>query len=149
MPVASVRPGEFGVPHFDPLQPFGQDSDDPRDDGLAWETTFFEAIVESSPNYVEALMNLSTLYTRRGDHHKGLAIDRRLVELRPDDPIVHYNLACSLSLVEELDDALDELEKSIERGYCDYAYMLEDEDLENVRSDRRFDELMARFRKSV
>ena len=144
-----MRPGEFGVPHFDPQKPFDQDHDDHRDDGLAWETIFFEGIAKSSPNYVEALMNLSTLYTRRGEHHKGLAIDRRLVELRPDDPIVHYNLACSLSLVEELDDALEELQKSIERGYCDYAYMLEDEDLENVRSDRRFFELMARFDKSV
>jgi len=140
---------EADVPHFDPLQPFDQSNDEPGGNELGWETKFFEGIVRTSPNYVEALMNLSTLYTRQGDHEKGLAVDRRLVELRPDDPIVHYNLACSLSLVTELDGALAELEKAIERGYCDYAYMIEDADLENVRGDRRFFELMAKFHKTV
>ena len=141
---------EATVSQFGFQQPFDLDNnEDSYSNNCDWEIAFFEGIVGSAPKYVEALANLGNLYTKRGDYYKGLEIDKRLVELLPDDPIIHYNLACSLSLTDDRDAALVELQKAIQCGYSDYTYMLEDEDLESVRNDPRFFELMARFSKPV
>jgi len=138
------------MPDFDDHAAYGQErGESDKNEDTAWEVAFFEGIVANAPNYAEALSSLGNLYTRRGEYVKGLEIDRRLVELRPDDPIVHYNLACSLSLLHEPGEALAELEKAIALGYNDFAFMLSDSDLENVRQDPRFFELMARFHKPV
>lgn len=140
---------ELVVSLFDLQQPFDLGEDQFLGDDCDWEIGFFKSIVDASPNYVEALAHLGHLYTRRGDYHRGLEIDKHLVRLRPDDPTVYYNLACSLSLTGQLDAALVQLQKAIERGYTDYSYMFDDEDLESVRNDPRFFDLMARFNKPV
>ena len=127
-------------------QPHEQGSRQSSAKDIDWEIAFFEGIIEASPDYVEVLMNLGNLYTKRGDWAKGLDVDKRLVRLRPDDAIVHYNLACSLSLLEELEASFVELQKAVELGYDDYAYMLKDDDLENARKDPRFTTLMQSFR---
>jgi len=126
---------------FDHSKPFEREEDLTPDD-CDWEIRFFEGIVESSPNYVEPLLTLGNLYTLRGEYRKGLEIDRRLVKLRPEDSIVRYNLACSLSLIADLEASLRELRKAIELGYNDTEYMQKDGDLANVRQDPRFCELL-------
>ncbi|MBI3096986.1 MAG: tetratricopeptide repeat protein [Planctomycetes bacterium] len=55
-----------------------------------------------------------------------------------------YNLACACSLGEKIDDALDALGKSIDAGYENFDWMKQDSDLENVRKDPRFQELLKR-----
>ncbi len=94
------------------------------------------------PGNVEALAELGHAYTREGRHLDGLRIDRKLARLIPDDPTVHYNLACSLALLERLDAALDALETAIRLGYADPEFMAKDEDLSSLRGDRRFEELL-------
>ncbi|HUS59683.1 MAG TPA: hypothetical protein VM141_13640 [Planctomycetota bacterium] len=126
---------------FNHSKPF-EHEEDLTPDGCDWEISFFEGIVEHSPNYVEPLQNLGNLYTVRGLYAKGLEIDKRLVKLRPKDAIVSYNLACSLSLVGELEPALCELRKAIGLGYSDIEYMRKDGDLDNLRNDPRFCELL-------
>ena len=37
--------------------------------------------------------------TLKGRYADGLQIDKRLVGLRPQDPLAHYNLACSFALL--------------------------------------------------
>jgi len=129
-------------------RPFKRRRDADGDD-RDWEIRFFEGIVENSPSYVDALINLGNLYTTRGDFVKGLEVDRRLVVLRPDDQIVHYNLACSLSLVGDLEGAFHAVKKAVELGYTDYGYMLKDDDLANVRSDPRFCEFIESMTKPI
>jgi len=114
-------------------------------DDPAWEIEFFRGIVENSPNHVDALINLGNLYTKRGDYAKGLEVDRRLVELRPDDAIVHYNLACSMSLLGDTEGAFAELKAAIDLGYNDLDYILSDGDLESIRKDPRFSEFIDRI----
>jgi len=117
----------------------------PADDDPAWEIEFFRGIVENSPNHVDALINLGNLYTKRGDYAKGLEVDRRLVQLRPDDAIVHYNLACSMSLMGEIEGAFAELKLAVDLGYNDLDYILSDGDLDNIRKDPRFSEFIDRI----
>jgi tetratricopeptide (TPR) repeat protein len=99
---------------------------------LDFEISFFEGIVRQRPDYVEALIPLAEAYTRKGLREQGLRVDQRLSRLCKDDPIVYYNLACSLALTQKPDEALKALQKAIRLGYRDYAYMRKDPDLQSL-----------------
>jgi len=85
---------------------------------------------------------LGNAYTERGDFKKGLEVDQRLSAILNDDPIVHYNLACSYSLLGLIDEAYVALKKAIWLGYDDLSHIKKDPDLENLRKDVRFDSLL-------
>jgi len=86
------------------------------------EIQFLEGVVRRDRQYVEALQLLGDDYTRRGRFEDGLQVDRRLARLCPEDPLVHYNLACSFSLTEEF-----------RSGYRDFEHLRRDSDLEPLR----------------
>lgn len=111
-----------------------------------FEIQFFEKLVENRPRFIEALSALGDLYTRIGLYEKGLAIDLKLAEYKPDDGIVFYNLACSYSLLNHIDLSLETLKKAIEYGYEDFDHLRQDEDLNNLRKDSRFETLMMNIK---
>ena len=115
---------------------------------LDFEIGFFEGILAAHPDHVEALMFLGNAYTVRGDHARGLEIDVRLLRLRPRDPIVHYNLACSYSLVGRVDDCLHSLERSVQLGYTDLEHIQRDEDLDNARKHARYARVLEMIRQT-
>ena len=117
-----------------------------NDAGPAWEIAFYEDVLKRHPNYVEVLHQLGSLYTSSAMYAEGLKIDQRLAALRTDDPIVRYNLACSYALLRQADKAFEALDEAIELGYTDADHMDKDEDLDNVRSDPRYAEAVARMR---
>lgn len=116
-------------------------------ENLDFEISLYEDLLKEKPNYVEALIALGDDYTKRGRYKDGLKIDQRLSELKPDDPVIHYNLACSYSLLKESHLCLEALEKAINLGYRDLAFMEEDPDLEFIRKDPRYRELLSRYTK--
>jgi tetratricopeptide (TPR) repeat protein len=112
-----------------------------------FQREFFEAAVELDPCNIDCLIKLGDLYTRQGQFEKGLSIDRRLVGICPGEPTFHYNLACSLSLIGRLDEALSAVRDAIERGYDDWEHLERDEDLENLRKLETFDRLVEAARR--
>lgn len=54
----------------------------------------------------------------------------------------YYNLACTYSLLNNKQAALDCLKKAINAGYYNYAHMMEDTDLDNIRNEQKFKLLM-------
>jgi tetratricopeptide (TPR) repeat protein len=119
-----------------------------RDDTLEFEIQFYEGVIEKKGNFLQALMALGDLYTKKGDFVKGLEIDRKLALMRPDDSLVLYNLACSLSLVQKIDEAFEVIQKAIQCGYDDLDYLLKDKDLENLLRDPRFQPYFSRLVKT-
>ena len=107
-----------------------------------FEMDFFGGVLRRDPSYVDALRVMGDVLTRRGYYARGLRVDQRLVKLRPEDPLVRYNLACSYSLLGYVDAAIKELHRAIALGYKDYAHMKNDADLENVRNDPRYRRLL-------
>ena len=107
-----------------------------------FEIRFLEGILRESPNFKEALAILGNLYTKRGLYAQGLEVDKKLARLKPFDPIVFYNLACSYSLLEDIPRALETLKEALSLGYDDFHYLMADADLVNLRQDTRFHELV-------
>jgi tetratricopeptide (TPR) repeat protein len=109
---------------------------------LDFELDFFESILARNPDLLDVLRVHGNNLTLKGRFADGLIIDRRLVELRPNDPLAYYNLACSYSLLKKIDHAVRALRKAIDLGYSDFRYLREDHDLDAVRQDPRFRQLL-------
>ena len=112
-----------------------------------FEIAFYEAVLRNAPDFIEALIALGDLYTRKGWYAQGLAIDRKLSTLRPEDPFILYNLACSYSLVNDIPRSLATIKSAINLGYDHLEYLEKDPDLSNLRQDQRFKSYLARLRK--
>jgi len=108
-----------------------------KDDPL-FEIAFYEKILVHSPRFIEALAALAELYTKEGLYDKGLELDRRLAELRPEDPVIQYNLACSLSLKGDVPAAFSTVKRAVSNGYQDFAHLENDPDLIHLWNDPGF-----------
>ncbi len=117
-----------------------------KEQDLDFQISFYEDLLKKNPDYVDALMALGEIYTKKGLYEKGLKVDRRLIELKPGNPIIHYNLACSLSLCGDIAGALRSLKHAIDLGYDDLVFLNNDPDLSNVRSDERFSDLVTKIK---
>jgi tetratricopeptide (TPR) repeat protein len=111
-----------------------------------FEIEFYEAILRRSPDYTEVVGLLGALYTRVGRISDGLKMDRKLVRLEPDNPTAHYNLACSLALCKKRPAALQSLRKAVSLGYDDVDWMLQDPDLETLKPDPEFKQLLGQLK---
>ena len=108
---------------------------------------FMEGIVRRDPEYIEALQLLGDHYTQRGSYDQGLRIDEKLSRLEPNNPLVFYNLACSYSLIGQVDLAAHALKKALTLGYRDFKWLAKDPDLRTLRKDPVFLEIKAKIRK--
>jgi tetratricopeptide (TPR) repeat protein len=108
---------------------------------------FMEGLVRRDPEYIEALQLLGDHYTQRGSFDQGLQVDEKLSRLEPQNPLVFYNLACSYSLIGEVDAAATALEKALTLGYRDFKWLAKDPDLRTLRKHPVFLEIKAKIRK--
>ncbi|MSU46286.1 MAG: hypothetical protein EXS42_03970 [Lacunisphaera sp.] len=111
-----------------------------------FEIEFFEAVYRRCPDYVEVVGLLGGLYTKVGRIADGLKMDRKLVRLEPDNPTAHYNLACSLALCKKRPDALRSLRQAVSLGYDDLDWMQQDPDLELLKNDPEFLQLLRQLK---
>lgn len=116
-----------------------------RTDDHSFEIAFFENHLKRDPASPEALENLAHLYTKTGRIDDGLATDRRIVALCPDNALAHYNLACSLALTRQAAAAIDTLQRAIDLGYDDAEWMQKDPDLKTLRQNPAFQNLLRQI----
>lgn len=113
---------------------------------LDFEVEFFSRLLDALPDHVDALVVHSANLSTTGRHQDGLAVDERLVQIRPTDPAAHYNLACRYALLHQVDLALGSLRRAIELGFRDTDFLERDRDLDSLRKDPRFRALLRECR---
>lgn len=106
------------------------------------ELDFLQAVARRLPEDTDVMRALGDLFTRTGAYADGLRVDERLSRLCAEDPVVWYNLACSLALSARPDDAFDALNRALELGYNDYEGMKKDPDLAALHGDARFESIL-------
>jgi Flp pilus assembly protein TadD len=106
------------------------------------ELGFLESVAARLPADRDVLKALGDLCTRVGRYEQGLGIDRRLSELCPEDPVVWYNLGCSLALLGRREQALEALARAVRLGYRDREWMRRDSDLRLLHGDEEFKRLL-------
>jgi tetratricopeptide (TPR) repeat protein len=112
---------------------------------LDFELEFFERVLATNPGYVDVLRIMGNLLTLKGRFADGLQVDKRLVQLRPGDALAHYNLACSYALLKRPEQSIKTLRRAVELGYRDFGYMKKDHDLDSIRHDPRFRQLLREY----
>lgn len=108
---------------------------------------FLEGLVRRDPEYLDALQLLGDHYTQRGRFTEGLRVDERLARLEPQNALVFYNLACSYSLTEQYERAVLALERALQLGYRDFAWLAKDPDLRQLRKQAIFRPIAAKIRR--
>ena len=109
---------------------------------LDFELDFFSALLRIVPDHTDALRVQAENLCEKGMVKEGLKLDQTLVQLRPADPAAHYDLACRYARLAQPDLAIQSLRKAVELGYRDFQSMTQDRDLESIRKDPRFHELL-------
>lgn len=110
---------------------------------FSFEIEFYENLSRRNAKDVRVLEVLAQYYTRSGRYTDGLRVDRRIVRHCPENPIAHYNLACSLALRNRKKDAVEALREAVERGYEDADWIRNDEDLQSLHDYKPFQHLIS------
>jgi tetratricopeptide (TPR) repeat protein len=111
---------------------------------IDFEIDLFSRILDVDPLYADVLRIQADNLAAKGQWHRALQLDRRLVRLLPDRPIPWYNLACSYAVLGMIDPAFDSLEHALRLGYRHLKHLLRDPDLAPLRRDPRFDPTLRR-----
>lgn len=90
----------------------------------------------------EALRMQFVTAVREGDTATMAETCKKGIELLPDDPTWHFNMACALAYYKDQEPALDELEKAIDLGFRDADQIAADRDLARLKTNPRFKELV-------
>jgi adenylate cyclase len=120
----------------------GLGQDDNRDEARRRTLEVIERRLETSPDDARALCYGSVNLLEAGQTEKGMEWLERAKNSLGDDAINLYNVACVYSNIGQVDEAIDCLEKSIQKGMAQLDWMKNDSDLDNLRDHPRFKALL-------
>lgn len=108
-------------------------------------TSIVRADDEEKADYNQLQRELKEAY-RATNYKKALKKAEKMHELRRGSVEVMYNIACLNCLLGEKDKAYIWLEKTVDAGYRDADYLLNDYDFRTIRGEDRFRQLIRRMR---
>lgn len=77
------------------------------------------------------------------DFEGAIADYQKSLEIEPNDPVTHFNLACCYSLVEEVDKAFEHLNLAVKQGFAYKEKIKTHDALAYLRIQPQFDEFVA------
>jgi non-specific serine/threonine protein kinase len=104
-----------------------------------------ERALELNPADTRALSLGASILHRIDEPRRAVEWTRLALELEPTDSGVLYNAACSFARVGEIDAAIDALSQNIRQGWGNPGWLQADSDMDPLRDDPRFQELLAQI----
>jgi len=104
-----------------------------------------EGHLELFPDDQRALYMGAGAIARLGDNERALRWTNRALATDPEDPLVLYNIGCVYSSLGEIDKALAALDEGITFGMGQKEWLEHDPDLDPLREDPRFADLLGRL----
>ncbi len=112
---------------------------------LAEAVEAYGTLVARDPQDGASWYGLGAVLHALGRYDEAIPAHRRAAELGPSRINGYYNLACAYALTGKTDDALDALAKAVETGFRSKGWLERDTDLDSIRDDPRFIEIVARI----
>ena len=102
----------------------------------------YNRALQLNPKFVPALNNLALVTAANQEYYKALTIFLDMLNYIPDDPEIHYNIACMYARLDRVDESIEWLKKAIDRGYANWENIKKDSDLDNIRDAYAYRELI-------
>jgi len=102
-----------------------------------------ERHLELNPDDARAVYMAANGFVGLGDGVRGRAWADRALRMAPEDPMLLYNVGCIYSMLGAIDPALDCLEGAVKRGLTQRGWYENDSNLDPLRENPRFVELLA------
>jgi len=103
----------------------------------------FQGVIKQDPSSVQAHINLGFISLRQGKYELAEKEFKEALQLDPASALPYYNLACLYSLKGMEVEALVHLKRALQRDARVKVWALTDADLEALRSDVVFQELLG------
>lgn len=113
---------------------------------------------ETCAHIMEAITRVRQLYEeamascRRAAEHRSaecyadaIRITHKALAVAPNDPLLHFNLACFYSLSFKTDESLVHLEEALKKGYTNHQRIANDRDLENTRGTNGYEAIRQKY----
>ena len=101
--------------------------------------------LELHPDDTRAIYLGATKLGRMGRNDEALEWAERALKMDPQDPWVLYNVACTYALLDQVERAIDCLERAVGQGMGERHWFENDPDLASLRDDPRFKALLERM----
>ncbi len=103
---------------------------------------YFQKSLTLDPGFLKAYVSLGAVYTHEKMYPEAEQKFQQALDLDPDYAPAYYNLACVSALQNKKRAALDNLKKALKKGFKDYGLLLKDKELDNIRDEPAFVELL-------
>ena len=107
----------------------------------------YAKVLEDHPEHEHAIMERGLTLHLQGKLDEAIVWHRRAAETKSYDQYGLYNIACYHSLKGNPDAAFVFFDKAIEAGMVDIMHFEEDEDLDPIRKDSRYEETLRKAEK--
>lgn len=109
---------------------------------LEFLINFYPEYLTRNPNDSRARIYLGVNLAEAGRNEEAIEQADLALKSSPDDPLMLYNAACLYSRVGDLERSIKTLKRSISGGFGYYDWIKTDPDLENIRGEPGYVELM-------
>ena len=142
---AEVNPADFQAPRFLSIvcRDLGRNAD--ATEANLKTVRAAEKHLELHPDDARALNLGACSLVDLKENEKAILWAERALESDRGEPSVLYNVACMYAQLDDRDRAIELLTEAIDQGYGHRAWLENDGDLEALREDDRFKELLERL----
>ena len=105
------------------------------------EIAVYEGHLKKVPEDARARVLLAGCYAIQGRSEEAQREANMAMVLRPDDPMILYNVACAFCAMNNVGDALAAIKKAWDSGFRDATWTRQDPDLALLRGEPEFERL--------
>ena len=102
------------------------------------QAKLIEQHLEQHPDDARACIMGASSSANIGDEERSAYYAARAMAVDPEDPMVLYNVACAYGILGKTRECLDALERSVNKGWGDKAWLEHDSDFDAIRSEPRY-----------
>ena len=138
-----LRPEDFQAPTFLAQCYLGMGRKEEGDSMYRKALRLIDERLQLNPDDARACQLAAITAANLGDREKATDYARRALTINPDDPLLLYNISCMYSLLGNPNEALNCLEKAVDKGYGQKDWVEHDSDLDSLRELPRFKNILA------
>ncbi|MFN2603580.1 MAG: protein kinase [Gemmatimonadaceae bacterium] len=139
---SALRPEDYQAPKLI-SQAYGSLGE--SDEAKRWlrrTTQLVDERLELNPDDTRALIFGAGALASLGDGDRAAEMANQALKIDPEDPALLYNVACTFSQVGKLDDAIDVLERAVDKGFGQKEWIENDPDFTAIRGTPRYEAIL-------